>query len=143
MDSLQSVQTLTEAYRFLDPLRPLEGEWLDRFYAERPEAASIHPLVDELLLDDREDDKTLLTGHRGSGKTTELARLERALAPSNIIVRMDIEGLLNLGDVDYADLLVVMGLQVFRQAHRSGVRLEKDKLDGRLLQRLEHKPVAN
>lgn len=130
MASSQGAQTLAEAYRLLDPLRPLEGEWLDRFYAERPEAASIQPLVDELPLDDREDDKTLLTGHRGSGKTTELACLEGALAPTHIVVRMDIEGLLNLGDVDYADLLVVMGLQVFRQAHRSGVRLAKDKLDG-------------
>ncbi len=129
MASSQGAQTLAEAYRLLDPLRPLE-EWLDRFYAERPEAASIQPLVDELPLDDREDDKTLLTGHRGSGKTTELACLEGALAPTHIVVRMDIEGLLNLGDVDYADLLVVMGLQVFRQAHRSGVRLAKDKLDG-------------
>jgi hypothetical protein len=130
MVSLQRAQTLPEAYRLLDPLRPLEGEWLDRFYAERPEAASIQPLLDELLLDDREDDKTPFTGHRGSGKTTELARLERALASSHIVVRMDVEGLLNLGDVDYADLLVVMGLQVYRQAHRSGARLGQDKLEG-------------
>lgn len=129
MRTLQRADTLSEAYQLLDPLRPLEGEWLEQFYAERPEAASIQPLLDELLLDDREDDKTIFTGHRGGGKTTELARLERELNPSHIAVRMDVESLLNLGDINYADLLLMMGLQVFRHAHRRGIRLDEKKLD--------------
>lgn len=131
MSTLQKAQTLSEAYRLLDPMRPLEGEWLERFYAERPEAASIQPLLEELLMDDREDDKTIFAGHRGSGKTTELARLEleKELASSHIVVRMDVESLLNLGDVDYTDLLVVMGLQIFRHACRTGTRLSEQKLN--------------
>ncbi len=129
MESLRKADNLPQAYVLLDPDRPLEGEWLAHFYAERPAEASITPLIDELLLDASEEDKTLFTGHRGSGKTTELARLEAALRDSHTVVRFNTEGLLNLGDVDYADLLVVLGLQVFQAARRSGVNLGEKKLD--------------
>lgn len=129
MELLRKAENLAEAYQLLDPDRPLEGEWLERFYAERPEEASITSLIDGLLLDDREDDKTLFTGHRGSGKTTELARLEQALEGTHTVVRFNVEDLLNLGDVDYADLLVVLGLQVFQKARRSGIKLDSQKLE--------------
>lgn len=129
MSKPSKAQTLAQAYNLFDPLRPLEGEWLDAFYVERPESANIQPLLTELELDERPDDKTLFTGHRGSGKTTELARLEKALANSHIVVRVDVESLLNLGDVDYADLLVMMGLEVFRHAASAGLRLKKEKLE--------------
>jgi len=129
MELLRRAENLAEAYQLLDPDRPLEGEWLERFCAERPKEASITPLIDGLLLDSREDDKTLFTGHRGSGKTTELARLEKALESTHTVVRFSVESLLNLGDVDYADLLVVLGLQVFQKAKRSGIELNKQKLE--------------
>jgi hypothetical protein len=35
MDILRKAENLTEAYALLDPDRPLEGKWLERFYAER------------------------------------------------------------------------------------------------------------
>jgi len=128
MEILRKADDLTEAYALLDPDRPLEGKWLARFYADRPEEASITLLMDELLLDPSDDDKTIFTGHRGSGKTTELARLEEKLRPTHTVVRFNVESLLNLGDVDYADLLVVLGLQVFQAARRSGVQLDEGKL---------------
>ena len=128
MELLRRAENLTEAYQLLDPERPLEGKWLERFYAERPEEASLAPLMDELLIDPSKDDKTIFTGHRGSGKTTELARLEEKLQPTHTVVRFNVEEWLNLGDVDYADLLVVLGLQVFQAARRSGVKLSEDKL---------------
>ena len=132
MELLRKAENLTEAYVLLDPARPLEGEWLARFYAERPEEASITPLMEELLLDPSDDDKTLFTGHRGSGKTTEMARLEEKLCPTHTVVRFNAESLLNVGDVHYADLLVVLGSQVFQAARRSGARLDKKRLDNLL-----------
>jgi hypothetical protein len=116
MELLRKADNLTEAYGLLDPDRPLEGKWLARFYADRPEEASITPLMDELLLDPSDDDKTIFTGHRGSGKTTELARLEEKLRPTHTVVRFNVEGLLNLGDVDYADLAGVPGRPAQRRA---------------------------
>jgi len=128
MELLRKAENLTEAYVLLDPDRPLEGEWFRHFYADRPDEASIAPLIDELLLDPRNDDKTIFTGHRGSGKTTELARLEERLRPTHTVVRFSVESLLNLGDVNYADLLVVLGLQVFQAARQSGIELDEQRL---------------
>ncbi len=128
MEILRKAENLTEAYALLDPDRPLEGKWLERFYADRPEEASITSLIDALELDPSHNDKTIFTGHRGSGKTTELARLEEKLKETHTVVRFNVEGLLNLGDVNYADLLVVLGLQVFQAARQSGVKLSDDKL---------------
>jgi energy-coupling factor transporter ATP-binding protein EcfA2 len=128
MEILRKAENLTEAYALLDPDRPLEREWLAHFYADRPEESSITSLIDELKLDPSHNDKTIFTGHRGSGKSTELARLEEMLQATHTVVRFNVEGLLNLGDVNYADLLVVLGLQVFQAARQSGVKLSDDKL---------------
>ena len=129
MEPLRKAENLIEAYDLPRPDRPLEGEWLARFYAERPQESSITYLLDELSFDSSDDDKTIFTGHRGSGKTTELARLGEKLESTHTVVLVNAEGLLNLGDVDYADLLVVLGLRVFQEARRSGVRLDEAKLD--------------
>lgn len=131
MELLRQAENLTEAYGLLKP-DPLEGEWLARFYAERPEESSTIYLLDKLSFDSSDDDKTLFTGHRGSGKTTELARLAEELRPTHTVVPVNVGGLLNLGDVDYADLLVVLGLRVFQEAQRSGVELDEQKLDALL-----------
>lgn len=48
MELLRKAENLAEAYALFDPDRPLAGEWLQKFYAERPEEASIAPLLDEL-----------------------------------------------------------------------------------------------
>jgi len=129
VEILHKAENLTEAYALLDPDRPLEGKWLERFYAERPMEASTVFLTKELLSDRSIDDKTVFTGYRGSGKTTELTRLAEKLRPTHTIVPVNVDGLLNLGDVDYADLLVVLGLRVFQEAWRSGVELDEKKLD--------------
>jgi len=129
VELLRQAENLTEAYELLRPDRPLKGKWLARFYAERPEEFSTVYLLDELSFDSSNDDKTIFTGHRGSGKTTELARLAEKLKPTHTVVPVDAGGLLNLGDVDYADLLVVVGMRVFEEAQRSGVKLDKEKLN--------------
>jgi len=60
VELLRKAENLTKAYALFDPDRPLEREWLERFYADRPEEASIASLMDGLLLDPSDDDKTIL-----------------------------------------------------------------------------------
>jgi len=124
----KQAQTLSEAYAVLDPLRFLSGEWLKKFYVDRPEECSIAGLHDALLLDPSDDDKTLFTGTRGSGKTTELHRLEETLRQDHLIVFMDVADLLNLGDIRYTDLLVLLGLEVFKAAHQAGFGADEKML---------------
>ncbi len=127
MSAPRPAKTLAEAYALLDPLRPLKGEWM-AFYVPRPEESSIDPLRDELELDPSERDKTLFTGPRGSGKSTELNRLAEALRETHLVVSFTVENQLNLGDVNYADLLVLLGLKVFEAAQAAGVEGENEKL---------------
>lgn len=121
MAQLAPATTLEEAYRYLDPLRPLQGDWLRAFYVERPPDSRIDRLLDELQLDDSEDDKTLFSAQQGAGETTELHRLSQALQNSHIPIFFSAEETLNLGDVHYTDLLVLLGLQVYREARSRGI----------------------
>ena len=128
MPQLRPAATLEEAYRLLDPLRPLQGEWLDAFYVPRPPDSRIDALLDALQLDDAEDDKTLFSGQQGPGETTELYRLTRALQASHIPLFFSAEETLNLGDVHYTDLLVLLGLKVYEEARARGVPADDQKV---------------
>jgi hypothetical protein len=126
MEKPKQAKTLREAYEVLDPIRPLYGEWME-FYVDRPEESSMMGLQEELGLDPSDDDKTLLTGTHGSGKTTELYRLAAQFSRDHFIVFMDASESLNLGDIQYTDLLVLMGLQVFKVAREAGLRADDQK----------------
>jgi hypothetical protein len=71
---------LKQAYRALDPAHPLEPD--SPFYAPRPDNP-IPLIITELQLADVPR-RYLLTGHRGSGKTTELGRIAKALESTHI-----------------------------------------------------------
>jgi hypothetical protein len=66
---------LKEAYRALDPARPLEPD--SPFYVSRPDNP-VSRIIAEFQMTGTPR-KYLLTGHRGTGKTTELNRIAEAL----------------------------------------------------------------
>lgn len=134
----RQAQTLREAYAVLDPLRPLSGGWMDAFYVERPRESSVAGLSVELAADPSHDDKTLFTGTRGSGKTTELYRLAANLSANHLVVFMQVAELLNLGDVQYTDLLVLLGLEVSRAAQEAGWPQQEEGLSDLLFWYREH-----
>ena len=76
---------LRQALNFLDPERPLYAEdQLRDWFVARP-ASPIDDLA--ILLQETDDpQKVLFTGHRGSGKTTELAKLSQRLRDRFFIV---------------------------------------------------------
>ncbi len=77
---------LTEAYRALDPLAPLEPD--SKLYVRRPDNPMDRVCVD-LKLSARPR-HYLLAGHRGTGKTTELLRLSRSLQGQMDVVYVDV-----------------------------------------------------
>lgn len=81
----------------------------ESFYVERPD----DPLGDlrvQLLSSPMAVEKTLLAGHRGSGKSTELNRLaaDPDVQSRYVIVSFSVKDALELGDVDHVDLLFTM-----------------------------------
>ena len=77
---------LTQAYRALDPLASLEPGSVH--YVQRPDNPMDRVGVD-LKLSDRSR-HYLLSGHRGTGKTTELRRLAHALQGERELVFVDV-----------------------------------------------------
>ena len=106
----------------------MQGEWLEAFYVERPPDSRIDHLLEGLRMDISGDDKTLFSGQQGAGETTELNRLSQELQDSHILIFFSAEEMLNLGDIHYTDLLVLLGLQVYRKARAQGFAADDQKV---------------
>lgn len=106
---------LRGALNILDPERPLRtDEELKDWFVARPDSP-----IDELriLLEDTNEPQTVLfTGHRGSGKTSELAKLGQQLGDEFFIVHYSVKSILNLFDLSYVDVVLSLGLQLIREA---------------------------
>ncbi|MEA3467210.1 MAG: hypothetical protein U9R57_03175 [Thermodesulfobacteriota bacterium] len=74
--------------------------------------------------------KVLFTGHRGSGKTTELFRLQKELeANSFFTIYMDVETLLDLGSLNYLDVLVAIAQEIQGTLHKKEMPLPDELLN--------------
>ena len=125
---------LREAYNnfYVEPLK--EYQEIADFYVPRPGSVSpMQDLLDRIQLASRRE-KYLFLGFRGSGKSTELYRLEAALDRDRfLVVNYSIRDDLNLSDFDFRDFFVSMALKVYDIARVEGIALhpdiEKDFLD--------------
>ena len=103
------------AYQRFKPEEPLvTPEDLESFYVPRDNSP-----VDKLVsLLEMEDDpaKFLLAGHRGGGKTTELRRLQQKLANNYTVIWIDTQAALDRYNIGYAEVVVLIGLEIARQA---------------------------
>lgn len=102
-------RNLDEAIRNLEPVHSLEIAELRDYYVER-EHSPIKRLAKMLSV--TYPQKFLLTGHRGNGKSTELAKLEAHLQNEFFIVRYPLREVLNLFDLQYLDVLLSMAFQL-------------------------------
>ena len=114
---------LAEAMNLFDPFRPMKPDELDKYYVKRP-----HAPLEELktyLRYATQNIKVLFSGHRGSGKSTELLRLAKDLDGEFFTVRVSAANLLNLADINYADVVLACAAALFRQVtdKTKGVKL--------------------
>jgi len=120
-------QNLRDAFNAFDPTHPLQGEWYEQFYVRRPQG--IEKLLNDLGADERATTKWLFTGHRGSGKSTELIRLCEALQDQYFTVYYTVEDSLNMADIDYKDVLLSLGSKLYDAAKKQKVRLPEKLLE--------------
>lgn len=124
------------AYQLFKPEEPLATlEDLKNFYVQR-ENSPVDKLVSLLEMED-DPAKFLLAGHRGGGKTTELRRLEQKLAQTYTVVWIDTQASLDRYNIGYAEVVVLIGLQIARQIIQSNWLFKKDKLLHALLDSLK------
>ena len=119
-------QTLKEAMRNLDPVHSLQVDELDKYFVEREQTPVFEMAI---ALEDANQQKFLFTGHRGNGKSTELAKLEKHLASSFFVVRYALRNVLDLYDISYVDVLLSIAIQIVEKVQKENVRLDKTTKD--------------
>lgn len=119
---IKKANSLKEALNSLDPEHALRTDAeLGEFFITRPSS----PLVEirMLLQDTDRPQKFLFTGHRGTGKTTELARLAQSLRDDFFIVHYSVKSVLNLFDLTDVDVILSMGLELIARATRENLAI--------------------
>lgn len=115
------------AYQLFKQEHPLATpEELKNFYVQR-DNSPVDKLVSLLEMED-DSAKFLLAGHRGGGKTTELRLLEQKLAQIYTVIWIDTQTALDRYNIGYAEVVVLIGLEIARQAIQSNWLFKKDKL---------------
>ncbi|MDW8352876.1 MAG: AAA family ATPase, partial [Anaerolineae bacterium] len=106
---------LREAIRIFNPQRPLEGEALHAYYADRGSDAR---RAMRTLLEVRADEpiSILFTGHTGSGKTTELNKLIEELGERYFVVKVSTGAIVPPTDLTYVDVILIVAMALFRAA---------------------------
>ncbi len=104
---------LAQALNLFDPRRPLHMDELDAYYVARPHAP-LEPMK-TYLRHTQQPAKILFSGHRGSGKSTELMRLAKDLQHEFFVVSFSARSL-NLADLNYIDVMLACAAALFRAA---------------------------
>ncbi|WLE98618.1 MAG: hypothetical protein QTN59_07215 [Candidatus Electrothrix communis] len=109
-------KTIADAYRACNPDKPLPPD--DDRYVDLTANRGVKQIAKTVTRRIKRSEadariKLLFTGHRGSGKTTELLRLQKELEENSFFtIYMDVEEMLDLGSLSYLDVLVAMAKEV-------------------------------
>jgi hypothetical protein len=146
MQQLEFVKAtdLDEAWSNFDPVEPLPSG--SPFYVMR-QGNPIGALTRALLRRHLQPPKYFFSGHRGSGKSTELNCLvsDPGIQEKFFPVKFSVRKLCDINNLNYVDVLLAIGAQVFVQYTESGGRLPNDLLKeletwkGRTVERLTEK----
>ncbi|RMG25778.1 MAG: hypothetical protein D6732_22045 [Methanobacteriota archaeon] len=127
-----SLQTAINYFNELQPLifnkeelKHADPSASPKFYLERPDNPLEEMKVN--LINSTSDEKLLLTGHMGSGKSTELNRLaeDPQLQKHFFIVKYRIVEALNITDIDYLDFLMSFAAILFTRASEAHIEFEE------------------
>lgn len=132
------VNTIDDAYNACDPEEALPAD--DERYEDLNAVRGVDNIAELIarrirrVSRGKDYHQQLLTGHRGCGKTTELARLRQRLSGQRFFsVYLDVEDVLDLGDLEYLDILLVIARAVEEQLRGANIRLNE-----KLVTELEH-----
>jgi len=110
----RSASTLEQVLQFFDPRKPLfDHQDLQHWFVDRP--YSPRESLRILLTTREEPQKILFVGHRGNGKSTEIAKLCEELGPTFepvLFHALDATGRTNL---EYEDLMLAIVTRTIRQ----------------------------
>lgn len=123
---------LDDLYRNCNPDIPLQAD--DPRYVELSEVRGTKVISDLIARrigrsDNDNFHQQLLTGHRGSGKSTELFRLKKTLEDKGfVVVYIDTEEQLDISDINYLDVLLCIAKELQTQLSDQNIALNSDLL---------------
>lgn len=128
---------LERAWANFDPFIPLPAN--SRFYVNRP-GEPLGNLKKALLLSSKfgRTPKFFFSGHRGSGKSTEMNRLaaDPEVREQFVVIHYSIRDYADVNDLNYLDVLFTLGAQMFMQ-YTNPDGAYRGKLKPALLKELE------
>jgi ATPase subunit of ABC transporter with duplicated ATPase domains len=111
MDDLRAFWT--PIVRAFDPYKPIAIGDPQHYYVERPDSP-LGELMAKLMVNLNNPRKIILTGHRGSGKSSELAKLAGDVAGEVAVIWIDAQSTFNMFDVGHTELLISLGAAINR-----------------------------
>ncbi len=127
---MKIAQTLTEAYNLSNPVQPLPPG--DTRYVDCTPVRGNEDVVTQMFNAITWSDvhvAQLFTGHRGSGKSTEMLRLQARLVEAGFVVLyFEADDDLDLNDLEYTDLLLSIARRVTGDLKAKGIDLPEDLL---------------
>ncbi len=121
---MQQAQTLEDALDVLDPEAALVTlELQQAFYVPRDNS----PIEDLRLLLTRQQNilKILFSGHRGSGKSSELARLRQELEDQYVSVHFSVTETLDPFDLTHVDVILTIATELLKTVQELGLDLSE------------------
>ncbi|WP_155300810.1 hypothetical protein [Deinococcus kurensis] len=114
-------RSFTDAIRALDPQKPLDvSEPTERTLFVDRNSNAIDTVT--ALLHVGEEVKVLFSGHRGTGKSTELSRLATDLN-THWVIRFSVREKLDVPDLNYLDIVIAVALQLLHKADQDKLSL--------------------
>jgi hypothetical protein len=101
----------TPIVRAFDPYQPIVIGDPQHYYVERPDSP-LGELMARLIVNLNHPRKIILTGHRGSGKSSELAKLTGDMAGEVAVIWIEAQSTFNLFDVGHTELLISLGAAI-------------------------------
>jgi len=124
----QPARTLRDAFNAVDPAKPLEAG--DPRYVDCTDVRGNEDVVTTLFNAVTRSDHALhqlCTGHRGSGKSTELLRLKDRLEKDGFaVIYFEADDELDLNDLKYSDLLLAVARRIEAGARERDVSLDDE-----------------
>jgi energy-coupling factor transporter ATP-binding protein EcfA2 len=131
MTTLAKAANLKDAYRVCD-LVPLQDDDLNRYYVDLSKTRKTDAIDDiTLILADQEsgDFRTILfTGHGGSGKSTELRRIQNSWQDEYQVIYIDATVEMDNNDAEYTDIYLVVIKWVEFELRKQGLKFDAELL---------------
>src|SRR5208282_4312971 len=115
--TMEPATTLREAFQATNPQQSLGSG--DPYYVDLTQARNSHATVHikQTIENCAEGQPSAIafSGHRGSGKSTELRQLEQALSSSCFMLYLDVTDFLDPQDIDYTDLFLLVSRKLLER----------------------------